>query len=128
MREQSHEVLSHLESDYDKDLMFFIQHKISTKMTEQQVNDQCINYIKSRMYQHAESTAVVASQLIPMIYDWGYYPTETINYCNSFKTKANFDEITNPNLTEILFDRLIKLAREHTGSISSKPYFKLMAS
>ena len=63
-----------------------------------------------------------------MIYDWGYYPTETINYCNGFKAKANFDDIKIPELTEVLLDRLVKLAQENLGSLTSKPFFKLMGS
>jgi hypothetical protein len=111
---------------HDRDLSAFVQEKLKGSRSEAYVNEASIKFVKAKSYQSAEISADYAGRLICLLYDWGYYPTELISFCSTFKIKAVFEDLKDPALTEQLVDVLIKLIEDKPASLANRVYLKLI--
>ena len=111
---------------HDRDLNAFAEEKLKGSRSEAYVNDASIKFVKTKSYQSAEISADYAGRLICLLYNWGYYPTELISFCATYKIKAVFEDLKDPALTEELVDVLVKLIEDRPASLANRMYLKLI--
>ncbi len=111
---------------HDRDLSIFVEEKLRGSKSEAYVNESSIKFVKAKSHQNPEVSADYAGRLICLLYNWGYYPTELISFCATYKIKAVFEDLKDPALTEELVDVLVKLIEDKPTSLSNRMYLKLI--
>ena len=108
------------------ELRSFIELRLSNCYSEYEMNMCCIQFLRSRTPKDPEALVEYTIDLICLIFEWGFYPTELIRFSSGSKMKAFFEEIKDQYLTEKLVKVLLKLILDQYDCPENEVYFRFL--